>query len=166
MKKHDSLKTFSIYLLRGSILCMGVGALLLCALVLPRLWQDIDNEFPAYSYAVYAVFITMYITTIPYYVGLIKGWQLLDLIRQSHVFSAAAVNAVKVISFCAGMVSLCYILCLPFFYIWGDNDDAPGLIVIGMFLVGIPMVVSVFAALLQQLLHEAVNLKAENDLTV
>ena len=55
---------------------------------------------------------------------------------------------------------------MPFFYIWGDADDAPGLIVIGLVLVGAPMVIAVFASILHQLIREATDLKSENELTV
>ncbi|MNP58015.1 hypothetical protein D3C76_1528910 [compost metagenome] len=55
---------------------------------------------------------------------------------------------------------------MPLFYLLAEKDDAPGIIVIGMVLVFAGMVIAVFAAVLQKLLKEAIELKSEIDLTV
>ena len=47
-----------------------------------------------------------------------------------------------------------------------EVDDAPGLILVGMVLIFASMVIAVFAAVLQRLLQEAIDIKSENDLTV
>ena len=55
---------------------------------------------------------------------------------------------------------------LPFVYILAEVDDAPGLILVGMVMVFAPLVIAVFAAVLQRLLKEAIDIKSENDLIV
>lgn len=47
-----------------------------------------------------------------------------------------------------------------------DKDDAPALIFVGMVIPFASLVIAVFAAVLQRLLQEAINIKSENDLTV
>jgi ABC-type tungstate transport system substrate-binding protein len=47
-----------------------------------------------------------------------------------------------------------------------DADDAPGLIIIGAAIACAPVVIAVFAAVLERLLQSAIDLKSENDLTV
>ncbi|HCT64379.1 MAG TPA: hypothetical protein DIC60_03760 [Lachnospiraceae bacterium] len=47
-----------------------------------------------------------------------------------------------------------------------NPDYTPGLIIIGMVPIFASMVITVFAAVLQRLLKEAVNIKSENDLMV
>ena len=47
-----------------------------------------------------------------------------------------------------------------------EIDDAPGIIVIGLVIIFASMVIAVFAAVLQRLLQEAIDIKSENDLTV
>jgi hypothetical protein len=59
-----------------------------------------------------------------------------------------------------------YVIALPFVYIIAEVDDAPGLAVIGMVMIFAPMVIAVFAAVLQRLLQEAIDIKSENDLIV
>jgi hypothetical protein len=55
---------------------------------------------------------------------------------------------------------------MPLFYLVGDKDDAPGIIVIGLVLVFASMVITFFAAVLQMLLKEAIDIKSDNDLTI
>lgn len=55
---------------------------------------------------------------------------------------------------------------MPLFYLMAEADDAPGIIVIGLVMIFASMVIGVFAAVLQKLLKEAIDIKSENDLTV
>ena len=55
---------------------------------------------------------------------------------------------------------------MPLFYLFAEIDDAPGVILIGMVIIFASMVIAVFAAVLQRLLKEAIDIKSENDLTV
>ena len=57
-------------------------------------------------------------------------------------------------------------LVMPLFYLIAEIDDAPGIILIGMVIIFASMVIAVFAAVLQRLLQEAIDIKSENDLTV
>ncbi len=159
------MKRSSTIFLRLSVLAIGAAVLLLCTLLLPSLWQVAD-EYPDYTYAVYVVLATLYITTIPYYLGLFNAWRLLTLIDTGKAFTLRAVTTLRTVARCAAVISVLYAVSLPFFYIWADNDDAPGLVVIGIVLTGVPMVVAVCIAVLQRLLYEAIMIKNENDLTV
>jgi len=64
------------------------------------------------------------------------------------------------------LACLIYILESPFFYIFADNDDAPGVVIIGMILAGAALVIALFASMLQKLLSQAIRIKQENDLTI
>jgi len=55
---------------------------------------------------------------------------------------------------------------MPLYYIVARAGDAPGIIVIGIVFIFAPLVVSVFAAVLQKLLQNAIDIKRENDLTI
>lgn len=159
------MKRSSTVFLRLSVLAIGSAVLLLCTLLFPELWH-VAAEYPDYTYAVYVVLATLYVTTIPYYLGLFKAWQILTLIDRGMAFTAGAVTALRTVARCAAAISILYAASLPFFYIWADNDDAPGLVVIGIVLTGVPMVAAVCMAVLSRLLHEAIAIKDENDLTV
>ena len=55
---------------------------------------------------------------------------------------------------------------MPYIYYVAERDDAPGGILIGLILIAAPTIVTVFAATLEELLKNAIEIKSENDLTV
>lgn len=75
-------------------------------------------------------------------------------------------RALRNIKNCAIAISGLYALGMPLFYLVADKDDAPGIIAIGMIIIFASIVIAVFAAVLQKLLKEAIDIKSENDLTV
>lgn len=160
------MKRTSTIFLRTAIVFMGLGVFALCTLLLPVLWGDVAANFPEYSYAAYAVFSAMFVAAVPFFVGLYSAWRLLALIDKGMPFTKESAKTVKTIMYAAASISVIYIVNMPFFYVWGDTKDAPGLIVIGLVLVGAPMVIAVFASLLHRLISEASHLKSENELTV
>ncbi len=160
------MKRIPSIFLRITIVVLGLLALAVCTVALPLLWGDVTKEFPEYAYAVYAVFVAFYTAAVPFLIGLYNAWRLLDFIDKGGAFTKPTVKALSGIAICAAVASGVFLLSMPFFYIWGDLDDAPGLIVIGMVFVSAPLVVSLFAAILQRLISEAVELKSENELTV
>ena len=166
MKSSTTIVKGSTILLRMAAGIISLGVLALCVFLLPQVWIHAYNEYPTYGHAVRAVVAVMYVSTIPFYIGIYKGWQILNAIDHGRAFTNRSVVALQTIAYCAGVISLIYMISLPFFYIWADNDDAPGLMVIGLFLVGMPLIVGTAIELLRRLLVEAVNIKSENDLTV
>lgn len=164
--KSVNVKNILIIILQIALVAISLAVLAIATLLLPLLWVDIGTEFPEYAYAVYGVFIAIYISVIPFLIGIMYAGRLLSLIQKARAFTIDSAKAVRNIAFCAGSISGVYLLSWPLFYIWGERDDAPGLIVIGMILVGAPFIVAVFAVLLHRLVSDAVALKSENELTV
>lgn len=160
------MKKGSTLFLRLAVVCIGLGVLALCVLLLPLIWTSAYTEYPGSGYAPRAVVAAMYLSAVPFYLGIYKGWRILDAIDANTAFSNQSVHALRTIASCAGIISGIYLLSMPFFYIWAQSDDAPGLVVIVLFLVGIPLIISVAVSILQRLLAEAVNIKSENEMTV
>jgi Protein of unknown function (DUF2975) len=103
---------------------------------------------------------------IPFFGALVQAFKLLSYIDKNQAFSELSVKALKNIKICALTISGLYVVILPFVFLVAELDDAPGLVIIGMVPVFASMVIAVFAAVLQRLLKEAIDIKSENDLTV
>jgi ABC-type nitrate/sulfonate/bicarbonate transport system permease component len=58
------------------------------------------------------------------------------------------------------------VLGMPLYYLVAGADDAPGIILIGLVIIFASIVIAVFAAVLEKLLKKAIDIKAENDLTI
>jgi len=143
---------------------MGLPVLALCIIGLPWLANNPVN--PAYSYMLYPILIGLYITAIPFYIALYNSFRLLGYIDKNTAFSELSVKALKNIKYCAITISTLYVIIIPFIYLLAEKDDAPGLIVIGMVPIFASIVIAVFAAVLQKLLRNAIDIKNDNDLTI
>ncbi|WP_138496325.1 DUF2975 domain-containing protein [Paenibacillus pinistramenti] len=152
--------------LKTVVLLLAIPVLAGCIFLLPWIAKDISAGDWEYAYLLYPILVVMYVSVIPFFIALYQAFRLLGFIDKDKAFSELSVKALRLIKFCAVAISILYLASMPFFYLIGDKDDAPGVIVIGMVLTFAPIVIAVFAAVLQQLLQNAIDIKAENDLTV
>ncbi|HEY1037023.1 MAG TPA: DUF2975 domain-containing protein [Candidatus Paceibacterota bacterium] len=160
------MKKGSTWILRGAILVMGLIVLALCVFALPNIWNGGSAEFPAASMSVFLIVIGLYATAIPFYVALWQTLKLVGLIDRNEAFSELSVRALRNIKRCGMVISTLYIGGVPLLYPIAEVDDAPGLLLFGAIIACAPVVVTIFAALLERLLTDAITFKSENDLTV
>ncbi len=164
------MKRGSTLFLKLAVILIGIPVLALCILVLPQIAsvaiQEAKNGATTLPYMVLGILALMYASAIPFYTALYQAFKLLSYIDKNKAFSQISVIALKKIKHCAITISGLYLVALPFVFIVAQWDDAPGLVLIGMVIIGASMVVAVFAAVLQRLLQEAIDIKTENDLTV
>ena len=159
----------STLLLKVAVICIGIPVLALCIFLLPQIAMEAIEEAKkgaTLAYVVFGILLVMYVSAIPFYFALYQSLKLLSYIDKNEAFSEISVIALKKIKYCAITISSLYVVALPLVFIIAEWDDAPGLVVIGMVMVGAPLTIAVFAAVLQRLLKDAIAIKSENDLTV
>jgi len=160
------MKRGSTLFLKLAVFVIGAPVLALCIFVLPMIAKDVAEGGLEWPYVIYGILMVMYVSAIPFFVALYQAFKLLCYIDKNKAFSELSVKVLKKIKNCAITISGLYVVGMPLFYMIAELDDAPGAVVIGMMLVFAPMVIAVFAAVLQRLLKEAIDIKSENDLTV
>lgn len=160
------MKRGSTLFLKIAVILIGIPVLALCVFLVPKIANFAVELYPNMPYLKYLVYIDLYATTIPFYFALYQAFKLLSYIDKNEAFSQISVRALRNIKYCAVTISILYGLGMPLFYLIAEKDDAPGFIVIGMAFIFASMVIPVFAAVLQMLLKNAVDIKLENDLTV
>ncbi len=114
----------------------------------------------------YPIIIGIYVTVIPFYFALYQTFKLLCYIDKSNAFSELPVKTLKNIKYCAISISIFYTTILPVCIYYSQKHDFPGLVIMAMISSFTSTVIAVFAAVLQKLLKEAIDIKSENDLTV
>ena len=154
----------STLFLKIAVFLMGAPIFILCILGFSWLVRNPVN--PDYTSILYPIVSGVYVTAIPYFLALFQAFKLLTYIDKNEAFSDLSVRALKKIKYCAFAISTVYVLIMPFFYNLADKDDAPGVLVIGLVIIFASLVIAFFAAVLQRLLKEAIEIKSENDLTV
>lgn len=160
------MKKGSTLFLKAALILMGIPVLALCIFLVPEIAGFAAFLYPEMASISYFVYLDLYATAVPFYFALYQAFKLLSYIDKNHAFSELSVRALKKIKYCALSISLLYVAGMPLFYLLGERDDAPGIIVIGMIMVFASLVITVFAAVLQKLLQKAVEIKSENDLVV
>lgn len=160
------MKPSSTLFLKVALVLIGLPILAFCLIWLPGLADIITDKSPGLFYLRYPFLIGVYLSAIAFFFALYQAYRLLSYIDTNQAFSALSVAALKNIKYCAITISAIYAAILPLFYLIAEKDDAPGVIVLGLVMSFAALVVAVFAAVLQKLLTDAIEIKSENDLTV
>jgi hypothetical protein len=152
--------------LKIAVVLMGLPVLALCIFLLPRITEYFAELNPNLGFLQYPFLIGLYVTALVFFYSLYQAFILLKYIDRNQAFSELSVKALKSIKYCGIIIGALYVLFMPLLYLMAEADDAPGIILIGMVIIFGCMVVSVFAAVLQKLLKNAIDIKSENDLTI
>ncbi|MFC4023673.1 DUF2975 domain-containing protein [Oceanobacillus longus] len=158
------MKRGSTLFLKLAVILIGIPVLALCLFGLPWLVNNPVN--PDYSLILYPILIGIYVSVIPFFFALYQAFKLLSYIDKNQAFSPLSVKALKKIKLCAMTICGLYVVILPFVFLVAELDNAPGLIIVGMVPAFASLVIAVFAAVLQRLLKEAIDIKSENDLII
>ncbi|MCY9205851.1 DUF2975 domain-containing protein [Bacillus atrophaeus] len=160
------MKRGTTLFLKIALFLIGIPVLALCIFLVPEIANFAAELYPDIVYIKYLVLINLYASAIPFYFALYQAFKLLSYIDKNKAFSELSVRALKNIKYCAITISILFVVGMPLFYLMAEKDDAPGIILIGLVVIFASMVIAVFAAVLQKLLKEAIDIKSENDLTV
>lgn len=160
------MKLGSTHFLRLAIVVFGLGVAGLCTLLGYSIYSGWAEIFPDYAYLTFPLLAGLGVSAIAFYYALYQGMTLLYYIDKERAFSELSVTALSRIKYCGLITGTLYLLSLPIFYMVAQYDDAPGLIIIGMLFTGAPLVIAVFAAVMQKLVQSAIDIKRENELTV
>ncbi|GGD83773.1 DUF2975 domain-containing protein [Paenibacillus nasutitermitis] len=152
--------------LKIAVILIGIPILALCIFLVPKIGNFAGELYPETAYMKSLVLIDMYAAAIPFYIALYQAFKLLSYIDKNQAFSELSVKALKNIKYCAFTISTLYLLGMPLYYLMGKRVDPPSFIPMGLVIILASMVIAVFAAVLQRLLQEAINIKSENELTV
>jgi hypothetical protein len=157
------MKKSSIIFLKISVVFISLPIILLGIIGLLFLGTQPAN--PSYAYLLYPSAVLMYLSAIPFFITLYEAFKLLTCIDKGHTFSEQTAKRLKKIQYCAGSISMFYLLMLPFLFGIAEIDDAPGLIILGSVPMFIAMLIAVFSGLLQKILNEAIAMKATVNLS-
>ncbi|MGG0285200.1 DUF2975 domain-containing protein [Peribacillus butanolivorans] len=160
------MKRGTTLFLKIAVILIGIPVLALCIFLVPEIAKFAAELYPDMTYIKYLVLIDLYASAIPFYFALYQAFKLLSYIDKNKAFSELSVRALTKIKYCAITISILYVVGMPLFYLIAELDDAPGILLIGLVIIFASMVIAVFAAVLQRLLQEAIDIKSENDLIV
>lgn len=156
----------NLWFLRLVIILLGLTACALTAALVYAIIEDMGKSSRAMAIVLVGILSIVCTSAAPFWLCLRNGLRLLGLIESGQAFSAQTVQAFAAIKLSAALMSALYMLGLPLFYILGEVDDAPGVIVIGLMMIVAPLTVAAFAGVMQRLFAEASGPREETELTV
>ncbi len=158
------MKRASTLFLQGVIVLLGIGALVLL------LWEphiegrnahatlfEIYFNDPFLAYA--------YVGSIPFFVALYQAFKALGYAGQNQAFSPAVVKALQTIKYCA-LAIIGFVAGAEIFILFSNSDDRAGGVFIGILITFGAIVMAAAATMFERIFQNAVELKAEQDLTV
>lgn len=151
----------STLFLKSILVLLGIAVAALCILVLPEGIRQTSNW---YGYR--PLLLGMYVPAVPFYLGLLHGFRLLQAIDNNCVFAESSIKSLGIINNCGVVIGGLYAIALPYIYYLAQMDDAPGVMLIGLVFTFAPLGISLVSAIVQKQLRKTTLLKAENDLTV
>ena len=160
------MKRGSIAFLQVVIVLIGIGALVLL------LWEPHIEGRNAHATLTQIYFhdpflAYAYIASISFFVALYQAFKLLGYIGHNQVFSANSVKALQTMKYCAIILSILIVMAALYIRIFhATGDDPAGFIALCIVATFISIVVATAAAVFERTLRSAVEMKAENDLTV
>ncbi|MBB2479621.1 DUF2975 domain-containing protein [Bacillus sp. APMAM] len=150
--------------LKVAIMIIGVIVLGACIFGLPKIAKYSSEMNPEFAYLRLPVLFGLYATALPSFLALFHGMKLLNYIEKENAFSELTIISLKRIKKCALTIFCLYIIGMIF--LLKQNALHPGIAVIGFVICFVTIVVSLFTAVLQNLLKSIMEIKNENDLTV
>jgi len=158
------MKRTATIFLQIVIVLIGIGALALL------LWEPHleGRNAHATTFEIYfkdPFLAYVYFGSIPFFVALYQAVKVLGYVGQNEAFSPATVKALRTMKLCATAV-IVFVAGAELFIMLGSSDDRAGGVFMGVLITFIFAVIATAAATFERILQNAVDLKAENDLTV
>ncbi|GEK37025.1 hypothetical protein K5E_22700 [Enterococcus thailandicus] len=110
--------------------------------------------------------ISLYLSAIASLLIIYYMYRMLVLVDNDRAFSAMSLIYVRAIFRLTIMEFIVLIGTVPFVYYIADNDDAPGVMIIGLGMLIIPLAVATFVSIIEKLLKNAIELKLDYELTI
>jgi hypothetical protein len=115
--------------------------------------EGVDFSSPYAPYMMVIV-VSVYFISIPYSYAFYITYKLLCLIELREFFTEKSADYLTRINKLAYLVAVFFTIDLPFIYIMADMDDAPGLVMVGLFLTIFSLAIGVFANVLKKVVVE------------
>jgi hypothetical protein len=160
------VKKGSTLFLKAVLVIMGLAVLAFCIFGLPPITAGIALEFPPTAPLREGMLFGLWLTALPFFFALFQAFKLLNHIDKNIAFSELSATALRKIKYSALTMTGLYLLGMPVALLMAEYDDAPGIVPLAFLLACSPVVIAVFAAVLEKLVRSAIEIKAESELTV
>lgn len=154
------------WVLKIAVIFIMLPVLAIIVFGFPAIIRDAAESSMQMAIVLYGILAALLLSIFPFAAALFQSFKLLNYIDHNEAFSDKSVDALRKIKRYAFSIAAVHVLSFPLYFIVGEVDDAPGVILIGLMFVSAPAVIAVFAAVLEKLLENALDIKRDNELTI
>ncbi len=159
------MKRSSTLFLKIVLILMALGVLVLFVFWLPEIGSKKASADPEIAYLQYPFLIYIYASSVPFFAALYQAFKLLNYIDENKGFSELSVKALKNIKYCA--ITIVALLSIGILYVsFFVEGDKANILNLGLIITFATSVIVTFAAVLQKLVQNGLDIKSENDLMV
>lgn len=130
---------------------MGTG-LIVSVFIVPIFGGAIAKNFPEYALLQYPISIGLYLAALFYFFALLQFWLMVNEIDRDGKLLATRLRAIQLSAIAFSVLYV--IFAMPVIFLAADAEDAPGLILFGMYLTLFPIGTAAFAAILVRVISE------------
>ncbi len=171
---NKSIKNLATYgkteaiMLRTGVYVIGAGLLAICFALIPELAREESVQNP--EAVTYPYMLGAYLLLLPVFFALYQVHKLAGYVEKGRAITADFVSSLRTIKLCAVAFSVLVIigaaLTIVFARASDPSEDVTHIFALGFIFTFASSVIAAIAALFQQLIQKAVDLKSENELTV
>lgn len=159
------MKRVSIVFLQASIVLIGI--VVLAVLIRFPLTEGRATNLDLFSIYADKFILYCYAASIPFFIALYKAFKLLGYIGQNKIFSLRAIEALRSIKYCAIALIILIVAAGVYIRLFHNKEDDPaGFLAMCLVAIFVSSVAATAAAIVEKILHNAVEMKHENDLTI
>lgn len=127
--------------------------------------KNATSQFEIYFKDPFLAYI--YLASVPFFIALYQAIRMLGYARRDEIFSQPCVRSLQIIKYCGVAVALFFVGAEAYIFVFvRGTDDVAGGVLMGAFVIFVSLVIATAATVFERILQNAVDLKAENDLTV
>lgn len=165
--RKNAVKNSSTAFLQTILVVLGVGTLIVLIAMPQFEGRNVDATlFEIYFNDPFLAYV--YLSTIPFFVGLYQAFKILGFVAKNSTFSHETVKAVRTIKYCAFITAGAIVMAATFLLIAArsNGEDAAGAVMLGLIIILASIVIGTATTVFERVLQNAVDIKSENDLTV
>ncbi|HHW58588.1 MAG TPA: DUF2975 domain-containing protein [Clostridia bacterium] len=158
------MKKWMLNSLKISLVFIGLVILALSIFWLPNVANTLAKENPEYAYLKYSLLLGIYLTCIPFYIGVYNGYVILKLIEKDKAFTEYTNRSLTYIFYSSIGIILMYIIGI--LYLIFNNAGHPGIALIGIGIIFMSFIIASASGVIKALLIKVIEIKNEHDLTI
>ncbi|PTQ56232.1 MAG: hypothetical protein BSOLF_0572 [Candidatus Carbobacillus altaicus] len=158
------MKNWMLNSLKISLVFIGLVILAISIFWLPNTANTLAKANPEYAYLKYPLLLGIYLTCIPFYIGVFNGYIILKLIEKDKAFTEYTNRSLTYIFYSSIGIILMYILGIV--YLIFNGAGQPGIVFIGVGIILMSFIIASAAGVLKALLVKVIEIKNEYDLTI